>query len=205
MRRIRCFLLTATKQGRRSLRRFVFSDKGKCSGPAGYHTASVVIDDAIPLKPEAIEKGYVGYGERGPRPFEGDARWPTTCPCGYLFTAEDEWQVNVDVLFSGAPEGGICTLRDAPAGAMWDALWWPKKGPDGRALYVRLPNGRDWHIDGRASNCTRRDDNVHQCWVRHGEPPDVTVGKDGDTCAAGAGSILAGDYHGFLRGGYLED
>lgn len=42
-----------------------------------------------------------------------------------------------------------------------------------------------------------------RCWVRHGEPPIVTVNKDGLTCAAGAGSIGIGGgeryYHGFLQ------
>jgi hypothetical protein len=45
------------------------------------------------------------------------------------------------------------------------------------------------------------DDGEHRCWVRHGEPPRITVDKNGPTCQAGAGSILAGDYHGFLRDG----
>lgn len=45
----------------------------------------------------------------------------------------------------------------------------------------------------------------HKCWVRHGDPraSNVTVDKNGDTCSAGAGSILAGDYHGFLQAGVL--
>jgi hypothetical protein len=68
---------------------------------------------------------------------------------------------------------------------------------------VMLPNGIEWMIDGQASNCTRPNED-HFCWVRTGEPPNVTVGKDGNTCAAGAGSIQARDYHGFLRNGYLE-
>lgn len=109
-------------------------------------------------------------------------------------------------------------LGDCPPGAMWDAHWMVKGDgyaadggyvlgglheQDGRFLVVRLPNGRDWCIDSRASNCTLPQDNVHRCWVRHGEPPNLTVDKNGVTCAAGAGSIQAGDYHGFLRGGRL--
>lgn len=97
-------------------------------------------------------------------------------------------------------------------GAMWDAWWYrpAKPGgyflaplPDGLSLCVTLPNGHDWYIDGRASNCTLPDDNEHHCWVRHGTPPNVTVDKNGRTCAAGAGSILAGSYHGFLQNGEL--
>lgn len=103
-------------------------------------------------------------------------------------------------------------LASAPPGAMWDATWMHDckggyflGGPnsDGRFLVVRLPNGHDWCIDSRASNCTTPNDKTHRCWVRHGEPPNITVDKNGKTCAAGAGSIQSGDYHGFLRNGEL--
>ena len=74
---------------------------------------------------------------------------------------------------------------------------------DGKHLHVVLPNGHHWDVDGRASNCTLPNDTTHRCWVRHGEPPNVTVDKAGQTCQAGAGTILSGDYHGFLRNGEL--
>ena len=86
-------------------------------------------------------------------------------------------------------------------GAMWDATWYPTKGLDGLALMVICPGGGFWFIDGRASNCTKPDDNEHRCWVRHGEPPNITVDKEGNTCNAGAGSIGVQGYHGFLRNG----
>jgi hypothetical protein len=60
-------------------------------------------------------------------------------------------------------------------------------------------------IDSRASNCTLPNDREHKCWIRHGTPPDLTVDKNGKTCAAGAGSIQLGNYHGFLRNGHLEE
>lgn len=80
-----------------------------------------------------------------------------------------------------------------------------RPGPDGRVLIVRLPDGHDWVIDSRASNCTMPNDDTHWCWVRSGRPEDRTldVGKGGHTCAAGAGSIATGSYHGFLRQGAL--
>ncbi len=74
---------------------------------------------------------------------------------------------------------------------------------DGRHLIVMLPNSRHWDINSRASNCGLPDDTVHRCWIRHGEPPNVTVDKAGQTCQAGAGSIQSGDWHGFLRAGEL--
>lgn len=73
----------------------------------------------------------------------------------------------------------------------------------GPHLKLMTPGGL-WVIDSRASNCGLPWDYEHRCWVRRGEPPDVSVTKDGPTCAAGAGSIQAGDYHGFLVAGYLQ-
>ena len=87
-------------------------------------------------------------------------------------------------------ENGKCTLNG------WTNC-------DGKHLHVVLPNGRHWDVDSRASNCTVPNDTTHRCWVRHGEPPNVTVDKAGETCRAGAGSIAADDYHGFLRNGWL--
>jgi hypothetical protein len=72
----------------------------------------------------------------------------------------------------------------------------------GPCLCVMTPGGI-WRIDTRASNCTMPYDYAHRCWIRHGEPPNVTVDKAGVTCAAGAGSIQCDTYHGFLRDGEL--
>jgi hypothetical protein len=73
----------------------------------------------------------------------------------------------------------------------------------GPQLTVVCPNGGTWDIDSRASNCTMPYDYAHRCWIRHGEPPALTVDKAGVTCQAGAGSIQCGDYHGFLQNGVL--
>lgn len=72
---------------------------------------------------------------------------------------------------------------------------------DGRHLVAVLPTGEHWDIDSRANNCTRPDDRLHRCWVREGEPPNITAGKAGNTCSAGAGSIATSNWHGFLRNG----
>jgi hypothetical protein len=141
----------------------------------------------------------------------------------------DEWQDWQELLYRRADTGELVTLRDhdpdktapagrllgavappptAPPGASWDAWWMPAswRGPDGIALMVRCPNGHDWHVDGEASNCTRKGDRAHKCWVRHGDARQcaVTVDKNGETCAAGGGSIQAGDYHGFMVAGVLS-
>jgi hypothetical protein len=118
------------------------------------------------------------------------------------------WIESIDgdaFLYRRAETAETFRLSEAPVGAMWDATWWPIKGPDGRTVVVRLPGNHDWVIDGRAANCAMPNDDDHRCWVRHGEPPDLTVDKCGVTCAAGAGSILVPTYHGFLRNGFLEE
>jgi hypothetical protein len=83
---------------------------------------------------------------------------------------------------------------------------------DGKHLIIILPNGRHWDVDSRAGNCSKREDRTHRCWVRRGDVRDGTlpVDKDGDTCGAGAGSILSHgygshpDYHGHLQHGELR-
>jgi hypothetical protein len=107
--------------------------------------------------------------------------------------------------FRNPNTGEVCKLSQMPPGACWDMTWWDEKGPDGRALCVKLPDGHTWRIDGRASNCTMPNDDKHYCWIRHGKPEDGTlhVDKNGYTCQAGAGSIQTPSWHGFLRNGYL--
>lgn len=92
-------------------------------------------------------------------------------------------------------------------GAMWFAYysngsWDNESCPH---LMVVTPNGGHWDIDSRCSNCTLPNDKQHRCWVRHGDPPNVTVDKAGSTCSAGAGSIITGSYHGFLRNGVFHN
>lgn len=95
-----------------------------------------------------------------------------------------------------------------PVGAIYRS-WWLEEvpafcGTDGQSWTVVTPGG-EWHIDGRASNCTLPNDSIHKCWCRHGEAPIFTVNKQGQTCSAGAGSIQIGSYHGFLVNGELTD
>lgn len=128
--------------------------------------------------------------------------WPTHCVCGYEFPAPKRVTFT-QLMWRRADTGEEMTLRDAPPGAVWVADWMPAQwsGPDGRCVVVKTPDGVDWMIDGRANNCTMPEDNEHRCWVRHGEPPNLTVDKNGKTCAAGAGSIQTSGYHGHLQNG----
>lgn len=202
----RCFWVEDASFERVSLRRFAGKSHGDCS-IHGFHTAQAFVVErggrscSSLIMPEHATRVSGEYG----------IEWPTLCDCGYQFGPEEEHQVFTERLYVRPETGERMPLADFPPGAMWDAEWMGEyyKGPDGRAITVRLPNGRDWLIDSRASNCGLPDDHVHQCWVRHGEPPDITVNKDGNTCEAGAGSIWSrqgepDDWHGFLTGGVLH-
>lgn len=182
-------------------------DEPECprEGSWGYHDVTNIIGTAK-IHRVTEEDGYVHWGRpEFVYPDHDDPRWPRACPCGYQFQEDDEWQEDSRPLY-GRQENGIpLSIRDDIPGMMYDAWWLPFgwAGPDGLHLCVVCPGGHLWHIDGRASNCTLPEDNEHRCWVRHGTPPDLTVDKNGLTCSAGAGSIMAGDYHGFLQGGFF--
>jgi hypothetical protein len=230
--RLACFFLEPILSARRSLRRFTYSsDSGvaKCSTAWG-HDASVVIDEvAIGRRADGI---WDFLGTDSVEPFLADPRWPERCRhCGFVFGSVGEFQVFLEPMYRRTDTGELFTLRAAPPGAIWNADWLAKydewRGPDGRSLVCRCPDGHDWTIDSRASNCdspcaTCRapyhqhyktpaqvpclkfvDSRPHKCWIRHGEPPALTVDKAGVTCGAGAGSIQTPKWHGFLRGGFL--
>lgn len=200
---VKVFWMEPTDLVRVTLRRFTFTNDKPCRATDWGHDADARIADSD------LRTDWPGSSGDHPDVIpHDDPRWPQECEkCGEPFQLDDEWQLNVRQLYSGAPDGRLYNLWDAPVGAMWDAHWmsdW-RRGPDGLCLVVRTPGG-DWTVDGEASNCTRKGE-PHQCWVRHGDPRtgDVHVDKDGDTCAAGAGSIAIGSYHGFLRNGHLTD
>lgn len=194
---VKCFLITESDKQRAYLRRY--ASNNKCTGPLGYHNAEFYVGD-IPIKRNA--NGTIATAPLDD--YKNDPRWPAHCVCGYVFMEEDLRQLFTHSIYVDTA-GTEYSLRNAPPGAMWNAWWLAGRthwcGPDGQSLIVVLPNGRQWIIDGRASNCTKKDDNVHKCWCRHSTPPNITVDKNCNTCSAGAGSILAGDYHGFLRNG----
>jgi hypothetical protein len=191
------FWAEPTDRVRLGLRRYV-SGSDDCPVDR-YHHALVMIGEA----PAEESEGYLRV--RDSDEYAGDPRWPAACSCGHPFDSSDTWQVWQDRIYRSA-DGREWALRDLPPGAMFDAHWAPAawKGPDDISLVVVLPNGHSWHVDTESSNCTRKGES-HSCWVRHGDPRtgQMHVDKDGDTCAAGAGSIASGDYHGFLHHGAL--
>lgn len=165
-------------------------------GSPGYHNAMHFLGDSS----EPHDYKYLGE----PEDYKDDPRWPKKCDHCQAVAPEDvQRQVFREPLYdtpSGRLEPGCLYWVDwhGCADGHCVAGW---TNCDGKHLHAVCPNGRHWDIDSRASNCTMRDDTTHRCWVRTGEPPNITVGKSGRTCAAGAGSIQAGDYHGFLHGG----
>ena len=202
---IKCFLLVPTEKCRRYLRRYSrgYGEPSVCKINGSYHNAMTFFEEIREIKgAEAWEK--IGGSADPPR---WDPRWPIRCECGYLFGTADEFQVFDEHLWKRTDTGEEMTLRDAPDGAMWDAYWFHEQkewcGEDGLSIICKVPFGHEWMIDGKASNCTMPGDTVHRCWVRHGVPPNLTVDKNGKTCKAGAGSIQAPKWHGFLRNGML--
>jgi hypothetical protein len=234
---IKVFLIDSLPRCQVSLRRFAWSEVNKCSNN-WCHNASVIIGEE-PWSQDYDGDGRLAGDHTVPK---ADARWPKVCEhCGYAFTDEDQWQVNRERFFTNPATQEIFTLRKAPPGAMWFATWMEDRekdgdrpngfwtGPDGRSLMVRLPDGRDWHVDSRANNCDSpcvncqqpyhthnkpespckkyEDARPHKCWVRHGDVAagTVHVDKNGVTCGAGGGSIMTPNFHGFLHNGHITN
>lgn len=203
------FFIEPTDRDRIYLRRYASGPCGESSSRS-YHDAMTPIGTEL-VPPDCDRAG----GDHHPH---DDPRWPIACEgCGRPFDDSEPWQLLRRRIYRRCRDGceGISeemTLDDAPVGACWDAPWLIHRGnrlnsgPDGRCLVVKTPGG-EWVIDSRASNCTMPDDDEHRCWIRHGRPEAGTlhVDKNGKTCAAGAGSIQAGAYHGFLHHGKLTN
>ena len=206
---VKCFLVTETPRFRASLRRFTYSSHSTCAAhPTWGHDATSPMIAVIEGVKTADGYWDLDKTEKGHMPPRDDPRWPVKCDaCDYLFAPTDHWQLFCDHIYVDA-DGAEHSRRGPTPGMMWYADWLGEsyRGPDGHCLVVTCPGGGEWIIDGPASNCTKREDHgpygqAHRCWVRHGTPPNITVDKNGLTCAAGAGSIISGSYHGFLRDG----
>lgn len=152
-----------------------------------------------------------------------DHTWPKSCShCGEpVPPSGDEFgprkagetgvylvrQVFKDRLYdssSGRPEPGDIyevDRHDAGECPHWDDC-------HGVHVHAVLPNGHEWDVDSRASNCTMREDRAHRCWIRTGSLRDgsLSVGKSGGTtCSAGGGSIAVPGWHGFLTGFFFRE
>ncbi len=186
-------------------------------GTPGYHNAET------PLT--TTEK--IGDWDLGGKPEDyPDARWPAKCDhCGAAVPAgvpidppASSWvddpnaergfryqsvvnrQVFRNRLYdtaSGSPEPGDVYRMSWHGACGWSNC-------QGEHLHVVLPNGWDWDVMSRCSNCGSPEDKTHRCWVLREEAPGVFhVDKTGHTCSAGAGSIAAPGFHGFLHHGEI--
>lgn len=169
--------------------RYTYDAPGPCSVHGERHKA---------------EKLFPGIADGEALP---EDRLTADCACGFHFA---DWETGHGTPRYRRLADGTEIRGRLPPGALYVAELmkrqdgWEFKGADGLNVVCVLPNGSHWYIDSRASNCTLPQDNVHRCWVRHGTRGGVIhVDKNGHTCAAGAGSIQSGDYHGFLHNGEL--
>jgi hypothetical protein len=168
-------------------------------GNRGYHNATKHLFDTPELLNGVDSEGNMTYNRFGGEP-EDYTEWPTKCDhCDAIAPEETKRQVFNKRLYN-TPSG------DLEPGCLYYAPWYDDVYWDNQStpsLCAICPNGGHWVIDGRASNCTMPEDKTHRCWVRHGDPENGTihVDKNGHTCAAGGGSIISGDYHGFLHNG----
>jgi len=180
-----CFMIEPTDRCRRWLRRM--SDATCVLTRLGHH-AMVSIEDG-PVSKVTDQHGW--HWKTTPADWaQDDQRWPRHCDCGYPFGDEDRRQLFFEVLYVRPDTGDEMPLRFAPAGAMYDASWFPAfSGPDGLSLTVVLPGWEGpWHIDGPSGTGGR--------WARTGVPPLVTVTPSIN---------VPGKYHGWLSNGVLTD
>jgi len=237
--RIKVIWFEPTDRERHFLRRYRNSSVHRCNNTGSYCNAMTPLGDVDILW---TADGCIADREREKPPIT-DSRWPTRCEaCGEAFGPDDPYQLFTRQIWVRPDTAQICTIDQFPPGACWDAWWYRRRrggedegrpsgsaytnGPDGRTLIVRCPDGHDWMIDSRASNCGSpcatcgvkyRDHGksshdyvdsqpTHHCWVRRGKPEDGTlhVDKNGHTCDAGAGSIQTPSWHGFLHHGELH-
>jgi hypothetical protein len=179
-----CYMLNPLPRIRRILRRYGGDRKCAKPGRLGDYCNGEVFLDEIDYPAKTVITSFNFSRD--------DPRWPKVCDgCGAPFVNEDTWQVFVDALYTRSDTGAATTLREAAPGAIWDAWWMPdkyKNKADGLCLTCKLPNGYDWMIDGGSQQSPEPG-----AWQRNGTPPKLTVSP----------SILAADYHGWLRDGVL--
>lgn len=178
MTQIPCFWLEPSERIQRDLRRY--AGDSVCLYGHGYHNAEAPLDEILSPATDIIQAAS--------HPKE-DPRWPTRCQCGYEFVAEDQFQVFQRRLYKRSDTSTLVTLQEAPVGAMWDADWYPRKGPDGRCLVVMTPGG-EWMVDGPSTTGGN--------WTRTGEVPFITA-----TPSILITNRSEPDYHGFLTNGVL--
>src|ERR1700730_10689997 len=130
--------------------------------------------------------------------------------CGYKMTNQNIhcFMVEFDPGIDGTPpifrDQQGQPLDPVPPGAMYwmhRKIWCVVHHVPCSHLCVVTPGGNVWDID--SIGCQRF--YPHNCWIRHGDPPNVTDDKDGQTCDAGRGSFGGNGCHVFLCDGEFID
>lgn len=188
--RVRCFLLTPTDEVVVQLRRY---DRSELPPPAHrcfyraprypgaeevtryYHDAVVEIG----RETGTLDPSCDGEHDLPDAPHD-DPRWPTHCACGYAFTDQDFYGEDRVRLYRRGDTGGLVTISEAPAGALYD-----HDGAPWKRLMCKTPAG-EWMIGHPLHG-----------WSWTGELPDITVTP----------SIAIGEprrFHAVLTNGWLE-
>ncbi|MGZ6281692.1 MAG: hypothetical protein ACXWQ5_00095 [Ktedonobacterales bacterium] len=210
MNDVKCFLTERTGKARRHADVSTYDVKCPSSPYGGTHFGRVWLDEVDEVFD--AEKGYFDT----PRIYLNDDTlpWPTRCDhCGYVLGSGGE-QVyrgaGSEASYRNVETGEVYqSWHDIPPGGIQPAPWLDRMYTPQleHCFNVKCPDGTWWTPDSRASNCSMPDDfkqERHHCWVIEGTLPNITVGKKGPTCAAGAGSIQTSHWHGFLINGWLR-
>lgn len=210
---VQCYMLDRLNYVVPKLNTYTWTSEARCPNQenAG-HWASVSLDRLY----DEVKYGYSITRDDSELLHDPQTRWPVICeycnaPIDPLFAHH---QVHHERIWVRRDTQEEIFLHDAPAGAMWFAPWFDDtwKPQLDHVLCVRTPGRQaEWIVDSQASNCTLPDDKhmeQHHCWVISGttaDLPNITVGKGGPTCSAGAGSVQTHSWHGFLRDGWLVE
>lgn len=210
--------------------RKIYVGKGACPnsyghGTPGVHDAMIRLGESVTGKRDHDLGGSVRDHE--------DSSWPRKCDyCGEAVPAvtvarsfgdqqKDGWilehQVHRQTLY-GTPDGlwhGLPKVGDMLYEDWYGCAderngnciggWTNCTGPH---LIIIVPTEHWWDPNLRASNCTMKEDLLHRCWVRHGDPAKgevVHIDKRGVTCQAGAGSLAIPGWHGFMHNGDIHE
>jgi hypothetical protein len=123
-----------------------------------------------------------------------DPRWPQACACGYLFTAEDQWQVIQQSWYEGGGHRFAWGIGawEGPPGAMIRAEWadHPGRPP---AWIVFLPNRTHWSTNDRPAGGPGNQFGPY--WDVTGTAPDISVHPSIDDRTPGR------EWHGWIRDG----
>src|SRR4029077_7540155 len=110
----------------RTLRRYSHLACPAVPGPYSYHNTESPVIDVVDDPPDPVTGCWMIEPNRNRSLFPSDdPRWPQACACGYVFTAADEWQVNVFHLYVDAAGAEHTIAFDAAAaGMMWECHWY---------------------------------------------------------------------------------